>query len=197
MNWEIILSIVTISLSGVAIYISIKQTILSNKQSLFDRRLSLYMLVDELLSLYQHHSQLLEEDESFIHPAVIFNKLIQTNILKDCTKVMDNPLEDEEIDIFNSKMDELKRKAKEIEFVWKSKDAKYLSSFIKWYIVLLRFLYKQQVIIKTKSRTDREKINEELVGKTDFCLIKEDVDIYFNKIIKKDILKEFAKEIKL
>lgn len=207
MNWEIILSIVTIVLSVVAICISIQQTRLSNKQSLFDRRLSLYMLVDEIMTLYGQHSNLLKNEKEFTYVSYHFVLLVNSSTLEECSKVIDNPIEGEGKKFFLKKREELYQKAKELEFVWKEDNVSVLSNFIRAYVNLLSGLYQQQIIIngyKPKSTDDDDLDLEKF--KKECCLWAKKNGLYstvkmidelYNKIKDKKILEEFAKEIKL
>lgn len=206
MFWEIILSIVTIFLSVVAICISIQQTRLSNKQSLFDRRLSLYMLVDELMALYEQYSNLLKKEIDFTYVSYYFAGLVNSSDLEGCTKVMENPIEGEGKKFFFRKKEELYQKAMEIEFLWRKKEASILSDFIREYTNLLYELYMQQIIINgykpksTDDDLDLEKFKKECclwAKKNGLYSTVKMIDELYNQIKDKKILEEFAKEIKL
>lgn len=65
-DWNFWLALITAVAAIIALFLSIWQTKISNKQQLFDRRLNRFLIAKSLLSLYKENKLLLErkrEDE--------------------------------------------------------------------------------------------------------------------------------------
>jgi len=86
------LTIVTIIIAIVALWQTHKQTKLSNKQQLFDRRLEQFHFIKELLSLYEQERQFL--NDKFITEEVVSYFIFLTNNsrLESMASVMSDPL---------------------------------------------------------------------------------------------------------
>lgn len=132
----------------VALWQTQKQTKLSNKQQLFDRRLGQFHLIKELLSLYEQERDFLKD--KCISESVAFHFIFLTNNsrLESMASVMSNPLGKEEKVNFLTKCEQLEKSAIETTLIWKGDFAKDLSEFVTHYVALLKALHKQQIIIK-------------------------------------------------
>lgn len=153
------LTIVTIIIASIALLQTHKQTKLSNKQQLFDRRLEQFHLVKELLSLYEKERFFLKDKTIVEKVDAVFIFLTNNSRLESMASVMSNPLGQEEKINFLKKCEVLEKSAIEITLIWKEKFAKDMSKFITQYVALLKALHNQQIIIKNMQNEDERKIN--------------------------------------
>lgn len=140
----------------VALFVSVRQSCLSNKQSLFDRRLTIWLTVSGLLELYKSNkSQLKKNDEP--QPALELDFVWLTNnaFLCDIGPAASHPLEAEHQKPMLTKLEELKRLALEAKLVFKGAPAKAITRFVVDYQMLLSAIYRYQVVMKhVKESTD-------------------------------------------
>lgn len=88
-------AIITASIAIVALLQTHKQIKISNKQYLFDKRLSKYLLAKGLLGLYKDNENLLDYTDDPDDEAIIvdyqFINLTNNNYLKDVTCIINEP----------------------------------------------------------------------------------------------------------
>lgn len=143
------LSLAAIVVSVIALFQTAKQTKLSNKQHLFDRRLEKYVLIKDLLGLYkQNREYLVDKTELAEMVDLQFSWLVNCSYLTDMNQAMQTPLEEKAHVAFLTKCEQFERDAAEIQFIWNCKEAKLVSEFVIEYKELLHTLYKQQIAIK-------------------------------------------------
>ena len=152
------LTIVTIIIATIALWQTQKQTKLSNKQQLFDRRLEQYHLIKELLSLYEQERNLLQKDKTIAEGITShFIFLTNNSRLESMASVISNPLGQEEKINFLKKCEMLEKATIEITLIWKEDCAKDLSEFVSLYVKLLKSLHKQAIIIKNLEEENKQK----------------------------------------
>lgn len=145
------LTIITAITALVALWQTHKQTKISNKQFLFDKRLDRYLLTKNLLELYEENKKLLDygdnPDEEAIIVDIQFAFLTNIEFLKDITCIIYDVKNNEYKNDFLLKMGELKKLSNEVRFLFNNKNGLYLSNFIFNYQNVLIELYKYQVTI--------------------------------------------------
>lgn len=152
------LTAVTIIIATIALWQTHKQTKLSNKQQLFDRRLEQFHLIKELLSLYEQERSFLKDKCISENVSSHFIFLTNNSRLESMASVMANPLGQDEKINFLTKCELLEKSATETTLIWKEDFAKDLSEFVAQYVLLLKALHKQQIIIKNMQDENEQQL---------------------------------------
>ena len=144
-------SIITAVIAIIALFQTHVQIKISNKQFLFDKRLDKYLLVKGLLELYKNNERLLNyssrpDDEAIIVDDQFIN-LTNNNYLKDVTRIISEPQNNDFKNAFLVKIEELKGLSTEIRFLFPNKNGQLLGNFIMKYQNILMELYKYQIIL--------------------------------------------------
>lgn len=172
---------VTVIISIFAILLTYRQISLSNKQSLFDRRIALYEKSEKMYGLWNEHQNLLDYKIDILVPnAMYFSLLTNIDFLYEIVPVMKTLVENVENHIkFLLKMEELERLSIEIEFAFKGNSAKNIALFVSCYRELLLRMFEYEM---TSSKVKKE-INE-LKKRTlsDFEYEKERIEIIENSL---------------
>ena len=138
----------------IALLISCYQARLSNKQSLFNRRLNIWITVDKLMSVYVKNAKDLELDnEPQMAIGQLFEWLTNTTYLQSIstsiTKVLDADLQLE----LHLKLDEMRSLAMEARFCFKGKSGEAIAEFIEAYQSLLFSIYQYQILLNKMSQS--------------------------------------------
>ena len=157
-------AIITALIAIIALLQTHKQIKISNKQYLFDKRLSNYLLAKGLLELYKDNESLLDYTDDPDDEAIIVNyqfiNLTNNNYLKDVTCIINEPKNNEFKNNFLVKIEELKQLSNEVRFLFPNKNGLLLSNFIMKYQNVLMELYKYQIVLDLmKKMKYLEKIN--------------------------------------
>ena len=149
--YDNLLPIITIIATLIALWQTHKQIMISNKQYLFDKRLSKYLLAKGLLELYKDNESLLDYTDNPDDEAIIvdyqFINLTNNNYLKDVTYIINEPKNNEFKNNFLVKIEELKQLSNEVGFLFPNKSGLLLSNFIMKYQNVLMGLYKYQIVL--------------------------------------------------
>lgn len=160
-----IFSIVTAITAIIAIIISAVQIHSSNKQSLFNRRLKIFLTVKWMASLIESNMKLLKNyiKELKAGPTgtlnVLFFYLTNTSFLEPCQAVVCNVLKNNEQRIFLLKMEELKCMAEETLLVFPKNTSSDIADFIFYYHELLMHVYSYLVLMQELQTQCRESKN--------------------------------------
>lgn len=155
-DWNFWCTVMTSVAAFIAIYLSVRQMQLSNKQQLFDRRLKAYMLANGIISICKkNYIWLSEKREAEPQLANDFVFMCFTNnaYMESQAKAIQQPLEQPFHNEFLKKREELRSMAMEFELIFKGDIALQYSNFLRDYEKTLAVMYQYQIIIK--------KINEE------------------------------------
>ena len=120
----------------IALLISCYQARLSNKQSLFNRRLNIWITVDKLMSVYAKNANLL------------FALLTNTTYLQSISTSINHVLDADPQLNLHLKLDEMKSLAMEARFCFKGKSGDAIADFIEAYQSLLFSMYQYQILSK-------------------------------------------------
>lgn len=149
--YDNLLPIITIIATLIALWQTHKQIKISNKQYLFDKRLSKYLLAKGLLELYKDNESLIDYTDDSDNEAIIvdyqFINLTNNNYLKDVTCIINEPKNNEFKNNFLVKIEELKQLSNEVRFLFPNKSGLLLSNFIIKYQDTLMELYKYQILL--------------------------------------------------
>ena len=156
---NISVSVVSIIIALLALFQTKKQISLSNKQQLFDRRLSCYLEFITIYSLYTENKLQLKDKSTFYHTNdLVFSWLTNCADLEKMVLAVDNPLHQKEQKILLTKYEQLKNTAIEISMVFDGDAAEIAGEFVSSFADLLKAMYQQQVYIsKLKEREDKDK----------------------------------------
>ena len=194
---NLILSIATITVAVVALFISIKQIKMSNKRSLFKERTQKYIKLEELVMLYGGCREYL--DKAAMMPDFLFTLLTKDLLLVEDNFFVGRPLSKEESDKFLKEMENLKALALEISLLWKAKNSELASAFVNSYENLVMALFKLQVKIKTME--NRRGYNEDALKiLTKDVSLNEDIKIIediYTRLKNENILNILKEQIRL
>lgn len=158
-DWNFWCSVITALASILALGLSIHQTMLSNKQHLFDRRLKVYILANSIVSLCKEHYMWLsakrEKYPEFSNDD-IFIWLTNNSYMESQAEAIKHPMEAPFHQEFLRKMEELRNMAMEFELIFKGEIASQYANFLRAYAETLTVMYKYQIVIN-KMRKENEK----------------------------------------
>lgn len=150
---EYISSIVAI----IALLISCYQARLSNKQSLFNRRLNIWITVDKLMGVYEKNAKNLEhDDEPQMAIGLLFEWLTNTTYLQSISTSINHVLDADSQLKLHLKLDEMKSLAMEARFCFKGKSGDAIAEFIEGYQSLLFSMYQYQILLNKMSQSAKE-----------------------------------------
>lgn len=134
LDWTMTATCASAVIAILALIYSVHQTRLSNKQSLFDRRLSVWLTTLGLLSLYGENRDRLEKgDEPQLALDLIFAWLTNNSFLCDAGQAAFHPLEAEYQRPLLIKLEEMNGLSHEAKYVFKGAAAEAISCFIADY----------------------------------------------------------------
>ena len=155
-DWNFWCTVMTSVAAFIALYLSVRQIQLSNKQQLFDRRLKAYMLANSIISLCKENYMWLSEKreaEPQLTNDFVFMWFTNNTYMESQAKAILQPLEQPFHNDFLKKLEELRSMAIEFKLIFKGDVALLYCDFLRDYEKTLTAMYKYQIIIK--------KINEE------------------------------------
>lgn len=138
----------------IALLISCYQARLSNKQSLFNRRLNIWITVDKLMSVYVKNAKDLEhDDEPQMDIDLQFALLTNTTYFQSISTSINHALDAEPQLNLHLKLDEMKSLAMEARFCFKGKSGNAIAEFIEAYQSLLFSMYQYQILLNKMSHS--------------------------------------------
>lgn len=210
--YDNLLPIITIIATLIALWQTHKQIKISNKQYLFDKRLSKYLLANGLLELYNDNESLQNytdhlDDEPIIVDSQFIN-LTNNNYLKDITCIINEPKNKEFKNNFLVKIEELKQLSNEVRFLFPNKSGLLLSNFIMKYQDTLMELYKYQILLDLMKNRKIPKKNEptyselqkeygELKHRHRLYDAIDDLKKSYHEVVSKKVINKIEKSIKL
>lgn len=141
----------------IALFISCYQARLSNKQSLFNRRLNIWITVDKLMSVYAKNAKNLEHnDEPQLAIDRLFVWLTNTTYLQSISASINHVLNADSQLKLHLKLDEMRTLAMEAKFCFKGKSGDAIAEFIEAYQSLLFSMYQYQILLNKMSQSAKE-----------------------------------------
>ena len=141
----------------IALFISCYQARLSNKQSLFNRRLNIWITVDKLINVYAKNAKNLEHnDEPQLAIDRLFVWLTNTTYLQSISASINHVLDADPQLKLHLKLDEMKSLAMEARFCFKGKSGDAIAEFIEAYQSLLFSMYQYQILLNKMSESAKE-----------------------------------------
>lgn len=141
----------------IALFISCYQARLSNKQSLFNRRLNIWITFDKLMSVYANNAENLKhDDEPQMAIDLLFVWLTNTTYLQSISASINKVLDADLQLKLHLKLDEMRSLAMEAEFCFKGKSGEAIAEFIDAYQSLLFSMYQYQILFKMMSEKAKD-----------------------------------------
>ena len=141
----------------IALFISCYQARLSNKQSLFNRRLNIWITVDKLMSVYVKNAKNSEHDnEPQMAIDLLFALLTNTTYLQSISTSINKVLDADLQLKLHLKLDEMRSLAMEARFCFKGKSGEAIAEFIEDYQSLLFSMYQYQIQLNKMSQSAKE-----------------------------------------
>lgn len=154
---NMVFSIGTVIIAGIALFQTRTQIHLSNRQNLFNRRLEKYLVVRDLMNLYKKHRNLIDNQEIIIMRAETYiSSLTNVSYLTDMIFAANDPLNNDKQNIFLSKCEMLEKYATEIMVLWGNTIGEDFGKFVRIYKCLLFKLYQQKVCLKSYEDYNRK-----------------------------------------
>lgn len=205
-------AIITAFIAIIALLQTHKQIKISNKQFLFDKRLSKYLLANGLLELYKDNETLLDYTDHLDEEPIIvdyqFINLTNNNYLKDITCIIKKPKNNDFKTNFLVKIEELKRLSNEIRFLFHDNSGVLLGNFIMEYQNVLMELYKYQIILNSiqndniprknkPSYSELQKNYGELKHRYRLYNAIDDLKKSYHEAVSKSVINKIERSIKL
>jgi len=205
-------AIITALITIIALLQTHKQIKISNKQYLFDKRLSKYFLAKGLLELYKDNESLLDYTDDSDDEAIIvdyqFINLTNNNYLKDVTCIINEPKNNEFKNNFLVKIEELKKLSNEVRSLFQNKNGLLLSNFIMKYQNVLMELYKYQIVLDLMKKNEIPRKNKPTYNElqNEYGELKhrhrlydaiDDLKKSYHEVVNKKVINKIEKSIKL
>ena len=148
-DWAILSSCVSAVATVVALFLSVRQIRLSNKQALFDRRIPIWVVTKGLLELCRENERSLKGRSEGPQLALDLDFIWLTNnaFLCEAGPAANHPLEAEHQKLLLTKLEELKRFALEARLAFRGAPSGAISGFLTDYQELLLAIYRYQVLM--------------------------------------------------
>lgn len=154
---EIIAACVSAIAAVVALGIACWQTCLSNRQSLFARRLALWVNTEKLVCLYRNSARESERDEvPQLAIGLRYTRLTNTTFLQEITPCIAHASEADYRLKLHLKLDDLNSLATEARFIFKEKPGIAIANFLDAYQALLFSMYRYQILLDHMQKNARD-----------------------------------------
>lgn len=154
---NIVVSLVSIGIALFALYQTKQQIALSNKQQLFDRRLSCYTKFNMIYSLFSENKNLINMKDSFVLSCEYeFALLTNSSDLEVMMPAISKPLHQDEQKILLIKREDLKNLALEISMVYDGELGETMGKFVSLYTDLLMKIYQQRIMLRKLENQKQE-----------------------------------------
>lgn len=159
-DWNFVLSIITVLVAIFALIQTHKQIQISNKQHLFDKRVETNLIAVGLFELCKEHKSLIDnmaEEKDLSAIDSVFTFLTNNSYLEKCAAVVKGN-DNTEKKAFLTMMENLKCVAAKIRYLFKKEAAELLSDFVLHYQELLMEMYKYNILMTNISDYNIEQI---------------------------------------
>lgn len=204
-DWNFWLSIITVVVAVVALCQTKQQIRISNKQSLFDRRINNYVLVVELIQTYENYCKFSSSDKNG-HPPLLFhnelNLLTSTFFLFPMRAELAEPTQKSAYDT-KAKFNELYIMAETVTLIFSDDEAKIAGEFVRNYRELLIKIFDYQNLDERLNRhhnvgahcEGEEDIKNELTAEINVA--RENLRKSYEKTNENNVMEKLRNQIKL
>ena len=199
LGWEIITSCVSAGVAILALFVSLRQGRMANRQSLFDRRLKIWIITEKLMQLYRINSELLKKDnEAQFATYLCFERLTNTTYLQEISAAISHVLESEHQLKLHLKLVEMKSLSMEATFVFKGQPKTTIAEFIDAYQALLFTIYRYQIILKTIQAAEKEALwSREERYREELYQAEDRLTAAYEKLAGKRLIGKIRRQIRL
>lgn len=153
----IVFSIVTAVTAIIGIFMSRWQIRNSNKQSLFDKRLQIFLFVNGLSNLLHDTPELLREKEHIrMANQLDFQMLTNNTELSNITSAIQHLEDSDKHNAFLKELELFKIREQTAKFIFKDPTAAVLSNFIQSYRELLLSTYQYEILLDDISHDSKQ-----------------------------------------
>lgn len=198
------LSIITAITAVIAIYQSYTQVKISNKQKLYEIRIEKYLIVDELIFIFENNRSKLDLIEnSYEDVKPLFISLTNATLLKRMRIDFLHPFDENDSDDFFEVSETLYSLSVEISLIWKEKNVKAISDFISDYRLLLQALHLQNayVVSEIESPTiPEDTLQNKAKEMAEYIHLDEKVQNAiksYDEVVKSKAIEKIRKQIRL
>lgn len=169
-DWNTVCTVATTGATIMALFISVMQMWMSNKQQLLNRRICIWTKTQGLMELCKEVRPSLEkmpggpEFTNDLPNDVLFQVIADSSVMHNIGPVEEHPLEEWQPRLL-AELEEINEMAFEAALVFKGPASKALGEFISDYVSLLMSMYGYQTMLKDY-RKDVEKRHDDLNGIT-------------------------------
>lgn len=202
------LSGVTATVAIVALFQTHKQTKVSNKQHLFDKRVEVYLIATGLVELYRENkSEIMNcKDGPVLDNDVKFLFLTNNSYLFEVSKAIEAPFKHPVHKTFLMKMENLKNVATKVRLLFTGFAANILGNFVLCYQEFLSSMYKYEKhldVMKLTSQKEGIELDECAIRFNDEHCRNEvltalnNLESAYNELVSNNVLDKIKKQIKL
>ena len=204
-KYEFWLSLTTSMTAIIALFQSHKGVKISNKQKLFEKRLNVFLVIDELESLFYKSEDAIKrlKNISYLSVEPIFLSLTNATLLKRMRIDFFHPFDENDSDDFFEISEKLHSIAVEASLIWKGKGSKIISEFISDYGVLLSALHIQNAYLISEQKNPtlpEDTLENKSIAMANQIELQEKIDSAiksYSTMLKKGVLKKIKKQINL
>lgn len=151
-TWVSLIALIT---SIIALFQTSKQAKLSNKQSLFDRRVSNCWIINGLFKLYAANGEMLESadwNKPYYGIQASFLFITNNEFLENMEEAFGNPFDFNAKRTFLSKCEYIQRVAEEVPLLFEGAHVESIKKFIEVYKNVLIAMFRYRIIEKEAER---------------------------------------------
>lgn len=204
-DFDLIISIISISIALISVYLTYRQLKQSNKIALFEKRIQIWSVINELMGNFEVVKDLIKKDDSCyqLNLENLSKYLVYSQRLYDCKDgILDKNQEDKIVLL--KKCFELKNNVHMINFLFCKKKYLKVQEFIVSYIDLMNVVREINWIINyesnkfpQKQKSLEEKQIEDKYRNKELLTQFEVVKTKYDEIQKSKLLERMQKEIKI
>lgn len=157
---QIILSIVTAAAAIIALFLTLGQIHISNKQALFERRLKVYLTVKWMATLCHDnqayapiYNEIKLQDQEYNFSS-LFDLMCQSSFLEGVEGLLNAPIDSNKQKEFTLKIERLRELFEESTLVFPETIGRDLSDFIYYYEEMLFAMFKYAKVLELKHNSD-------------------------------------------
>ena len=194
---SLILSIITAATAVIALYFSHASILSSNKQYLFDKRINIWLSINEMMQQCKYIPQYLDEpSKPILTTRQLLLCLTNINEFKNIINEANIPIDKLDLKSFNKKCEDIERMSIEVKMIFKRKGAKAMEEFLLKYYSVLSACLLYEFILKESQKNQHLKKKEEYYRTKLHTTISELMQAY-NILENTSTIKKIEQQIRL
>lgn len=195
--YSLILSTITATTAIIALFLSYTSISLSNKQYLFDKRINIWLFINEMMQQCIYIPSYLDEpSKPMLLPRHLLLCLTNINEFKDIINNANIPIDKLDLKSFNKKCEDIKRMSIEVKMIFKRGCAKAMEDFLLKYCSVLSTCLLYEFILKESQKNPSLKKKEESYRTELHATINELTQAY-NILKNTSTIKNIERQIRL